>query len=162
MVISFTPRSRYVTLHEILPVFVNTFQVTGLTYQIGWSGVVKPAFQANGVLNNSVDPQFRAIDVNWPTGAFAHDLGTVLTTKSAPVVYVVGYVREPLVQLWNLPNANNLRGPYYLTRYNSDTDMVCQLCTLYTISANATLHRSQRSSMITQTPWRAQQNLIIT
>ena len=101
-----------------------------MSYQVGAAGVVKPAFQTTGALNNSVDPQFRAIQNNWPTVAFAHDLGTVLTTKTPPVVYAIGYVRDPLLQLWSLPNVNDLRGSYYFTRYNSVSDMVRPLYAL--------------------------------
>jgi len=103
---------------------VNKSQVPGLTYQVGAAGVVKPAFQSNGTLNNTVDQQFRAIQDRWPVLAFAHDLGTVLTAKTTPVVHVVGYVRDPLAQFSNLPGVNGLRGSYYLTRYNSVPDMV--------------------------------------
>ena len=99
-----------------------------MTYQIASAGTVKAAFQTTGLLNNTVDPQFRAIGSNWPLLAFAHNLGTV-TTKTASVVYAVGYVRDPLVQLLNIPNANSLRGPYYLTRYNNTPDMVYLLRT---------------------------------
>ena len=95
-----------------------------MTYQVGWAGVVKPAFQSNGTLNNTVDQQFRAIQDHWPVLAFAHDLGTVLTAKTTPVVHVVGYVRDPLAQFSNLPGVNGLRGSYYLTRYNGVPDMV--------------------------------------
>jgi hypothetical protein len=85
-----------------------------------------------------VDPQFRVIQNNWPTVAFAHNLGTVLSTKTPPIVYTIGYVRDPLVQFPNLPNVNNLRGPYYLTRYSSISNMVCPVYTSYAISANMT------------------------
>ena len=103
--------------------------MTGLTYQIASAGVVKTAFQTTGALNNTVDKQFRAIKSNWPLLTFAHDLGMVATTKTAPVVYAVGHVRDPLVQLLNIPNTNTLRGPYYLTRYNNTPDMVYLLRT---------------------------------
>ncbi|KAF9791272.1 hypothetical protein BJ322DRAFT_439174 [Thelephora terrestris] len=110
----------------------STEQVPGLTYQAGAAGVVKPAFQTTGALNNSVDPQFRVIQNNWPTVAFAHNLGTVLSTKTPPIVYTIGYVRDPLVQFPNLPNVNNLRGPYYLTRYNSISNMITAFLNDYT------------------------------
>ena len=102
-----------------------------MTYQIASAGTVKAEFQTTGALNNTVDPQFRAISNNWPLLAFAHDLGIVVTTKTAPVVYVVGYVRDPLVQLLNIPNINTLRGSYYLTHYNDVADMVYLLYPSY-------------------------------
>jgi len=86
---------------------------------VGDAEVLRPLFTKTGVLNNTVDPQFRNISDRWPVFAFAHDLGTIGTTKTTPIVYTIGFVREVLVQLSNLPNANSVRGPYYLTRYSS-------------------------------------------
>ncbi|KAF9792015.1 hypothetical protein BJ322DRAFT_1102550 [Thelephora terrestris] len=110
----------------------STEQVPRLTCQVGAAGVVKPAFQTTGALNNSVDPQSRVIQNNWPTVAFAHNLWTVLSTKTPPIVYTVGYIRDPLVQFPNLSNVNNLRGPYYLTRFNSISDMITAFLNDYT------------------------------
>ena len=92
----------------------------------------------NRTLNNTIDPQFRAIDDGWPVFAFAHDLGTVNAVKTAPIVYTLGYVRDPLVQFSNVPNTNGLRGGYYLTRYSSIPDMVRLLSTSYASAPHAT------------------------
>ncbi|KAF9784530.1 hypothetical protein BJ322DRAFT_1109249 [Thelephora terrestris] len=106
-------------------VFHSTKQVSGVTYQVAYADSGPwPAFQSSGILNNTVDNSFRAIQDSWPVFGFAHDLGTVVTAKTAPTVYAVGYVRDPLVQLSNIPNVNRLRSPYYLTRYSSIPDMV--------------------------------------
>lgn len=74
-----------------------------------------------------MDQEFRAINDKWPVFAFAHDLGVVGTSQTTPVVYTIGYVRDPLVQLSNVPNVNSVRSPYYLTRYDSVPEMVCPL-----------------------------------
>ena len=95
-----------------------------MTWQVGEDSVVRGLFQTAGALNNSVDQQFRAISDRWPVFAFAHDLGWVGGTETTPVVYTIGYVRDPLVQLSNIPNVNSVRGPYYLTRYGSVPGMV--------------------------------------
>jgi len=95
-------------------------QVSGMTYQIGSSYSVWTLFGTTGVLNNTVDQEFRGIGDDLPNFAFAHDLGTVSMTKTAPVVYAIGYVRDPLVQLSNLPNFNSVRSPYFLTRHGPD------------------------------------------
>ena len=100
-----------------------------MTYQIGEDNVVRGLFIASGVLNNTVDQQFRAISDRWPVFAFAHDLGTVGTTKTTPVVYSIGLVRDTLVQVSNVPNINSVRGPYYTTRYGSVPGMVRLLYT---------------------------------
>jgi len=102
-----------------------------MTRQVGEADVVRGLFQTAGGLNNTMDQQFRAISDRWPVFAFAHDLGTVGTTKTTPVVYTIGYVRDPLVQLSNIPGVNTVRGPYYLTRYGSIPGMVRPLSTLH-------------------------------
>ena len=102
-----------------------------MTWQVGEDTIVRGLFQTAGALNNSMDQQFRAISDRWPVFAFAHDLGTVGTTKTTPIVYTIGYVRDTLVQLSNIPNVNSARGPYYLTRYGSVPGMVCRLSTSY-------------------------------
>ncbi|KAF9782928.1 hypothetical protein BJ322DRAFT_182840 [Thelephora terrestris] len=108
-------------------VVYSTKQVPAMTYQVGTDTVLRAGFIADGVLNNTVDTQFRAINDSWPVFAFAHDLGVVGSTKTTPVVYTIGYVRDPLVQLSNIPNTNAPRGAYYLTRYSSTSDMVTAL-----------------------------------
>ena len=109
--------------------FLKTPQVSGITYQVGQDTLLRPLFETTGVLNNTVDNEFRKIGDKWPIFAFAHDLGTIGISGSTPVVYTIGYVRDPLVQLLNLSGVNNMRPPYYLTRYGSVPGMVSQLCT---------------------------------
>lgn len=91
---------------------------------MGEDTLLRPGFIATGVLNNTVDTRFRAINDSWPVFAFAHDLGVVTATQTSPVVYTIGHVRDPLVQLLNIPNTNTLRGSYYFTRYSSVDNMV--------------------------------------
>lgn len=136
-------------------VFINTPQVNAMTYEVGPDTILRPGFIATGVLNNTVDTQFRAIDSMWPVFAFAHDLGTVATSKTVPVVYTIGHVRDPLVQFLNVPNANSLRGAYYLTRYSSITDMVHLFCTLCATDAHLILLRLLPSLMTTLIFWPA-------
>jgi hypothetical protein len=109
------------------------------------------------ILNNTVDAQFRAINDSWPFFAFAHDLGTISTTAASitPIVYAVGHVRDPLAQLLNIPNTNIQRGAYYLTRYNSISDVVGQPSASYVSRIYRAPHRSLGSSAITPTLWLA-------
>ena len=137
-----------------------------MTYAVGGGGTVLQEFVTNGVLNNTVDSQFRAISANWTVFAFAHDLGVVgpTPTTTTPIVYNIGYVRDPLVQLLNIPNINSLRGAYYLTRYNSTSDVV-RLS--YTSCANGTYAtspplRSLHSSMTTPMLWHVRKISTIT
>ena len=102
----------------------NTFQVNGMTYQVGPGGDVRTSFLTNGTLNNTVYTKFGAINGEWPVFAFSHDLGPVVSSNTSSVVYTIGYIRDPLAQLSNIPNINSLRGPYYATRYSDVADMV--------------------------------------
>lgn len=95
-----------------------------MTYQVAYADSGPwPAFQSYGFLNNTVDNDFRAIQDNWPVFGTAQELGTVVTAKTPPVVYTVGYVRDPLVQLLNVSNTTSPRGSYYLTRYSNVSDI---------------------------------------
>ena len=109
---------------ELFRVSTNIFQVNGMTYQVGPGGDVRTSFLTNGTLNNTVDMKFGAINDEWPVFAFSHDLGPVVASNTSSVVYTIGYVRDPLAQLSNIPNINSLRGPYYATRYSDVADMV--------------------------------------
>ena len=137
-------------------VFISTSQVNGMTYEVGQDTLLRPGFITTGALNNTVDSQFREISNMWPVFAFAHDLGVVTTTKTTPIVYTIGHVRDPLVQLLNIPNINSLRGAYYLTRYSNVTDMVHPLYTPSASDTHLNFPRSRRSSTTTLILWRAQ------
>ena len=63
------------------------------TYQSGDSVTVRSQFASTGLLQNSSDPNPRAINVNQPAFAFAVDLGSVAGSAS----FVVGHVRTPLI-----------------------------------------------------------------
>jgi len=102
-----------------------------MTYQIGTDVLVRPQFETTGVLNNTVDREFRKIGDRWPVFAFAHDLGTVGMTKTTPVVYIIGYARNLLVKLFDVPNVNSWRSHYYLTRYPVTYNVVRPLYTSY-------------------------------
>ena len=124
-----------------------------MTYQAGDYLSVRPLFRSNGALNNSVDTRFSEADTREPAFAFAHDLGMVGSTKTAPILFTVGSFRNPLVQLLNISSVNTLRSAYYLTRYNNVLDMVRIWHTYDLKCAKMTLHRSPRSSMITPILW---------
>ncbi|KAF5344089.1 hypothetical protein D9758_008834 [Tetrapyrgos nigripes] len=72
-------------------------QASGLTYQTGSDVDVRATFINQGKLNNTQDTNFRAIQDNWPVFAYAHDLGTVTSASTNPVVIAVGHVRDPVV-----------------------------------------------------------------
>ncbi|KAK0206361.1 hypothetical protein DFS33DRAFT_1272855 [Desarmillaria ectypa] len=67
------------------------------TYQTGADVDVRNQFINQGILSNTKDCNFRAIQDHWPVLAFAHDLGNI----SAATIYVVvaiGHIRDPAIQ----------------------------------------------------------------
>ncbi|HTU76600.1 MAG TPA: DUF5127 domain-containing protein [Trebonia sp.] len=69
---------------------------SGLSYQSGQDIVVRAQFVSNGVLANTSDSNYRAINNNWPVFGFCADLGRL---GSAPrsVPLSIGLVRTPAV-----------------------------------------------------------------
>jgi hypothetical protein len=65
-----------------------------LTYQSGQDIVVRGQFVSNGVLTNSNDTNYRAIQDNWPVFAFCLDLGQV-GDSAVTVPLSIGQVRTP-------------------------------------------------------------------
>jgi hypothetical protein len=63
--------------------------------------VLRSAFIGKGVLGNTQDTQFRAINDRWPVFAFARDIGSTADSSKNPVVFAVGHVRDPLSRFWS-------------------------------------------------------------
>jgi hypothetical protein len=61
-----------------------------VTYQIVKAGTLRGQFVDNGTLSNTVDNNFRAIDVSYPAYAFSVDLGQTSDTTSNPAVFAIG------------------------------------------------------------------------
>ncbi|KAH9914021.1 uncharacterized protein B0H18DRAFT_887542 [Fomitopsis serialis] len=78
--------------------------------------VCREEFLNIGHLNaNDNNQTFRGIDVDWPIFPMSVDLGSVASLES-PVVWAVGYVRDPSISYPLLGNTASLR-PYYTTQY---------------------------------------------
>jgi hypothetical protein len=74
----------------------STPAVSGLSYQSGQDIVVRTQFVNNGVLANTSDTNYRAIQDDWPVFGFSVDLGqTGGTARSVPLS--IGLVRTPAV-----------------------------------------------------------------
>jgi hypothetical protein len=69
----------------------------GATYQTGQDTIVRAQFINNGVLPNTQDSNFRAVNNDWPVFALSHNLGTV-GTASVQVVYSLGRSRDPAIK----------------------------------------------------------------
>lgn len=74
-----------------------TDSTKNLTYQSGTDMDVRGAFTANGVLTDTNDTNFRAINDNYPTFGFAIDLGSVGAAEVS-TLFTLGLTQESAIQ----------------------------------------------------------------
>ena len=96
----------------------TTPSTSNLSYQSGQDIVVRPQFVGNGVLANTNDTNYRAIDDNWPVFAFSADLGS-LGSRPQTIPLSIGLVRTPAVSY----QGQNLQ-PLWTTNFATWQDMV--------------------------------------
>ncbi|KAG9017718.1 hypothetical protein FRB95_007102 [Tulasnella sp. JGI-2019a] len=99
--------------------YYSTSNSVSMTYQSGQDTVVRGNFISTGKLPSTQDGNFRAVSNAWPVFAFAHDLGTVTATASAPVVYTVGRVRDPAIEYIIAGGALQARSNYFWSAYTT-------------------------------------------
>lgn len=116
----------------------------GATFQTGQDVVVRQQFVTNGELANSKDTAFRAISNEWPVFGIAHDLGTVETVATPPVVYVVGHARDPAIEYITTGGVLQQRSSYYWSAYSSINSAVRRTISL-TAPATECSYRTVRS-----------------
>lgn len=96
-----------------------------MTYQSGADATVRGNFITNGVLPNSQDTNYRAINNNWPVFGFANALGNVGT---APVttLYTMVHAQQNAIYF---DGANGLTSvpSLWIAYFNSDLSMVRSL-----------------------------------
>ncbi|KAG8887675.1 hypothetical protein FRB98_009184 [Tulasnella sp. 332] len=97
--------------------YYSTANSVNMTYQSGQDVVVRGNFISNGKLPSTQDGNYRAVSNAWPVFGFAHDLGTVTSTVSAPVVYTVGRVRDPAIEYIIAGGATQARSNYFWSTY---------------------------------------------
>lgn len=76
--------------------YLATSSSDGLTYRSGFADDVRAQFASNHSLDNTEDPNFRAVSDRWPVFAFSNDLGNVSTT-AVEVVYTLGIVQDAVI-----------------------------------------------------------------
>ena len=74
-----------------------TDNVAGLTFQSGADTDVRSAFTTSGALADTNDTDFRAINDDYPTFAFAVDLGSVDATPVS-TLFSIGLTQEQAIQ----------------------------------------------------------------
>ncbi|OCH88863.1 DUF1793-domain-containing protein [Obba rivulosa] len=107
-----------------------------VSYQTGLDEDCRGQFQNNSVLTNKQDTNFGNItgSSNSPVFAFAMDLGSISST-SAPVVWTLGYVRDPAIQYVTSSGQVQLRSPYFVTQYSSMADVISDFLINYTTTS---------------------------
>ncbi|TKA81082.1 hypothetical protein B0A55_02543 [Friedmanniomyces simplex] len=115
----------------------GTENAEGLTHQSGADVDVRGQFTSNGVLNNTADTNYRAIDNNYPVFGYAIDLGSV-GSASVESVFTINLAQEQAVQFdgangvealpsyWTSSYSDELSALYFL--YN-DYSHVSGMCT---------------------------------
>ncbi|KAI1434171.1 glutaminase GtaA [Xylaria sp. CBS 124048] len=78
--------------------YYSTSDTKSLTYQSGSDVNVRGAFMSKGILPNTKDTNFRAINNNWPVFGFAQNLGSV-SKKSVNTVFTIGLTQDDAIQL---------------------------------------------------------------
>jgi len=104
--------------------YYSTPNTVGATYQTGADVTVRAQFINNGRLPNTQDNNFRAIQNNWPVFALAHDLGSVGTGASAPVLYSVGHIRDPVIKYIVKGGGTQDRSFYFWSAFKTPADVI--------------------------------------
>ncbi|KAK3066258.1 hypothetical protein LTR53_017468 [Teratosphaeriaceae sp. CCFEE 6253] len=115
----------------------ETQDVEGLTHQSGPDTSVRGQFTTHGVLNNTEDTRFRAINDDYPVFAYAVDLGSV-GSESVESVFTINLAQgnavqfngangvQPLPSYWTSPYSDDLSA---LSFFYNDYDHVSGICT---------------------------------
>ncbi|PVF95783.1 DUF1793-domain-containing protein [Serendipita vermifera] len=97
----------------------------GTTYQTGADTDVRAQFIQHGVLTNTTDSEFRAVQDHWPIFAYAKDLGDVGSggVQNA-AVFSVGHVRDPAIQYIVEGGGLQERGVYFWGSFASVDNVI--------------------------------------
>ncbi|KIM20840.1 hypothetical protein M408DRAFT_119277 [Serendipita vermifera MAFF 305830] len=103
--------------------YYSTKAATGLTYQTGSDQNLRTQFVQNGVLLNTQDTDYRAVNDDWPVFALARDMGNV-TSATEPFVMSIGHAREPAVQYIVSGGVLQDRSLYFWSAYATIADAI--------------------------------------
>ncbi|THH08873.1 hypothetical protein EW146_g8851 [Bondarzewia mesenterica] len=97
-------------------VYYGTTQHYSATYKTNAAATCRTQFKTNGRLDDGEDTNFRAINNAFPVFAFSQDLGTIQSTAE-PVVWIIGYSRDPAIRYIDLSGAAQDRSLYFQSTY---------------------------------------------
>ncbi|KAJ7590784.1 hypothetical protein C8J56DRAFT_933888 [Mycena floridula] len=116
--------------------YYSTLDTAGTTYQTGADVATRAQFINNGALTNAQDTNFRAISNNWPVFAYSRNLGTV-TSATAPTIFSVGHVRDPLVSYIIANNGRQNRSAYFWSTYPTVSALISAFLNRYSTALAA-------------------------
>ncbi|KLO07475.1 hypothetical protein SCHPADRAFT_881683 [Schizopora paradoxa] len=98
---------------------------SNVTYQVGEESSVR-ALGTNGTeLENTIDASYsdHALDNPFDAFAFAVDLGAIQNT-SEPIVWTIGMLRDPSINLTTASGTTQLRSSYYWSNFSTIPDII--------------------------------------
>jgi hypothetical protein len=101
--------------------FWATDNVPNLSFQSGSDTAVRGAFQSNGKLPDTKDPNFRPINQQYPVFGFSKDLGSVTTPVNT--LYTLGLTQEQAIQFDGQTGIVPLTS-LWTSYFSSETDAV--------------------------------------
>ncbi|KAK4229404.1 hypothetical protein QBC38DRAFT_108681 [Podospora fimiseda] len=105
--------------------YLATSTTEGMSYQIGGDTTVRPNFENNFALNDSVDPNFRAVNDNWPVFAFSHDLGNLSPgADEVERLFTLGLTQDRVINFAGASGKMEAVPGLWTSYYANDTDAV--------------------------------------
>ncbi|THH05059.1 hypothetical protein EW146_g10004 [Bondarzewia mesenterica] len=95
----------------------------GVTYKINSDVNTRGLFHDTGSLDNQTDPNFRAISASFPVFGIARSLGSITETAD-PIIWAIGYARDPAVLYTDLTNTAQERYLYFRSKYSTDDTLI--------------------------------------
>ncbi|PCH43524.1 hypothetical protein WOLCODRAFT_164515 [Wolfiporia cocos MD-104 SS10] len=105
-------------------------QGVNVTYQACQDVRCRAQFTDYGYLNKTQNTTFRPISSDFPVFAFAVDLGYMETTNS-PVVWSVGYVRNPSINYEISQYKSTYRSLFFWSQYQTIDEVISEFLTDY-------------------------------
>ena len=105
--------------------FYATDNVAELTHQSGADVDVRSAFINNGVLGNSADTDYRAINDRYPVFGFAKNLGRVGPTVVS-TMFTINLAQELSIQFTDSTGTHGITSLWTID-FANELDAVCQI-----------------------------------
>ncbi|KAA1474523.1 hypothetical protein DENSPDRAFT_860385 [Dentipellis sp. KUC8613] len=95
-----------------------------VTYKVASDKSCRDQFHNNGKLDLGEDSDFRGIADDFPVYAVSVDLGDITTTGNNPIVWAIGYTRDPALSYADLDGSTQSRSLYYNANFSDASAVV--------------------------------------